>query len=124
MALPSPILDNRSYQQLRDELVQKISVYAPEWSDHNATDPGITLLELFAFLGENLLFRFNQIPEATLLAYLRLLQIPVRPAVPARALITMSADNPAGTLVRMGTEVKAGKVPFETRTEVLAYPVT
>src|SRR2546426_5873407 len=42
------------------------------------SDPGITLIELFAFLGENLLFRFNQIPEATKLAFLRLLQIPDR----------------------------------------------
>ena len=47
------------------ELVRRIPVYTPEWTDHNASDPGITLIELFAFLGENLLFRFNQIPEAT-----------------------------------------------------------
>ena len=50
---------------LRDELVRRIPVYTPEWTDHNASDPGITLIELFSFLGENLLFRFNQIPEAT-----------------------------------------------------------
>jgi len=43
--------------------VRRIPVYSPEWTDHNASDPGITLIELFAFLGENLLFRFNQIPK-------------------------------------------------------------
>src|SRR2546421_1439648 len=85
MPLPVPILDDRSYQQLRDELVRRIPAYTPEWTDHNASDPGITLIELFAFLGENLLFRFNQIPESTQLAFLRLLQIPLRPASPARA---------------------------------------
>ena len=68
MPLPTPILDNRSWQELRDDLVRRIPVYNPEWTDHNASDPGITLIELFAFLGENLLFRFNQIPEATRLA--------------------------------------------------------
>ena len=88
MPLPSPILDDRSYQQLRDELVRRIPVYAPEWTDHNASDPGITLIELFAFLGENLLYRFNQIPDATKLAFLRLLQIPLRPATAARALVS------------------------------------
>src|SRR5690242_2494193 len=87
MPLPSPILDDRSYQQLRDELVRRIPVYNPEWTDHNASDPGITLLELFAFLGENLLFRFNQIPEATRLAFLGLLQIPLRAAASAQGLV-------------------------------------
>ena len=76
MPIPNPILDDRSYQQLRDELVRRIPVYTPEWTDHNASDPGITLIELFAFLGENLLYRFNQIPEAARLEFLRLLQIP------------------------------------------------
>src|SRR5438128_9601027 len=96
MPIPNPILDDRSYQQLRDELVGRIPVYAPEWTDHNASDPGITLIELFAFLGENLLFRFNQIPDATKLAFLKLLQIPLRPAVPARAMVTLASSDPTG----------------------------
>src|SRR5881392_1783724 len=97
MPLPVPILDDRSYLQLRDELVRRIPIYTPEWTDHNASDPGITLIELFAFLGENLLFRFNQIPETTKLAYLKLLQIPMRPAVPARAMLTLERLPTGGT---------------------------
>src|SRR3954463_12210767 len=121
MPLPTPILDDRSYQQLRDELVRRIPVYNPEWTDFNASDPGITLIELFSFLGENLLFRFNQIPEAAKLAFLRLLQVPLNPAVAARAMVTMSTENPAGVLVPQGSEAKAGSVRFETTTEVKAY---
>jgi hypothetical protein len=124
MPLPVPILDDRSYQQLRDELVRRIPVYTPEWTDHNASDPGITLIELFAFLGENLLFRFNQIPESTQLAFLRLLQIPLRPAQPSRAILTMTTTEAAGALVPMASEVKAGKLSFETLTEVLAWPIS
>ena len=129
MPLPSPILDDRSYQQLRDELVRRIPVYTPEWTDHNPSDPGITLVELFAFLGENLLFRFNQIPETTKLAYLKLLQIPMRSAVPARAMLTLerlpTGPTPpsAPVLVPIGTEAKAGDIPFETTTEVMAWPL-
>src|ERR1041385_4133266 len=89
MPIPNPILDDRSYQQLRDELVRRIPVYTPEWTDHNASDPGITLIELFAFLGENLLYRFNQIPEATKLAFLNYLKIPLRPPSPARPMGTI-----------------------------------
>src|SRR5947208_9401891 len=124
MPIPNPIIDDRSYQQLRDELVRRIPVYTKEWTDHNASDPGITLLELFSSLGENLLFRFNQIPEATKLAFLRLLQIPLRPAMPARSLITMTSNRPAGLLVPLGAEARAGSLQFETTTEVVVYPVT
>jgi Baseplate J-like protein len=132
MPIPNPILDDRSYQQLRDELVRRIPVYTPEWTDHNASDPGITLIELFAFLGENLLYRFNQIPEAARLEFLRLLQIPLRPATAARALVTMSTDKMvktpsgkwSGQLVPLESELKAGAFPFETQTEVVVWPIS
>src|SRR5436190_5220753 len=132
MPLPSPILDDRSYQQLRDELVRRIPVYAPEWTDHNASDPGVTLIELFAFLGENLLYRFNQIPESARLEFLRLLQIPLRPAAAARALVTMTTDklaqdasgNWTGALAPLGSTLQAGKIPFETENEVIVWPLS
>jgi predicted phage baseplate assembly protein len=129
MPLPAPILDDRSYVQLRDELVRRIPSYTPEWTDHNESDPGITLLELFAFLGENLLFRFNQIPETTKLAYLKLLRIPMRPAVPARALLLLErSDLPADpddkVTIEIGSEARAGSVAFETITEVVAQPLS
>jgi hypothetical protein len=123
--LPAPILDDRSYQQLRDELVRRIPVYAPEWTDHNASDPGITLIELFAFLGENLLYRFNQIPDATQLAFLRLLQLPLRPATAARALVTMARNDtlPGPVVVPLGTALTAGSLAFQSLTEVSAWPL-
>ncbi|MFN0122738.1 MAG: putative baseplate assembly protein [Blastocatellia bacterium] len=132
MPILNPILDDRSYQQLRDELVRRIPVYTPEWTDHNASDPGVTLIELFAFLGENLLYRFNQIPETARLEFLRLLQIPLRPATPARALVVMTTDklttdaggNPTGTLVPLGAELRAGNQGFETITETRVWPLS
>ncbi len=132
MPIPAPILDDRSYQQLRDELVRRIPVYTPEWTDFNASDPGITLIELFAFLGENLLFRFNQIPESARLEFLRLLQIPLRPACPANALVTLTTDKLVpdgkgaltGALVAIGSQLKAGSVPFESQTETRVWPLS
>ena len=125
MPLPAPILDDRSYQQLRDELVRRIPVYAPEWTDHNASDPGITLIELFAFLGENLLYRFNQIPDATKLAFLRLLQLPLRPAAVARTLVTLTRTDSGAdkVVVPVGTQMAAGALAFQTLTEVSAWPL-
>ena len=96
MTLIGPILDDRTYAQLSDELVKRIPVYAPEWTDHNESDPGIALLELFAHLGESLLFRFNQIPDATKVAFLRLLGVQPRPAQRARTLLALSTERPGG----------------------------
>ena len=131
MPLPTPILDDRSYQQLRDELVRRIPVYTPEWTDHNPSDPGITLIELFAFLGENLLFRFNQIPESTRAAFLKLLQIGMRPACPARTILALTATKdpvpPAKAKpvpVDAGAEAKAGNVSFETKDGVDVWPLS
>jgi len=124
MPLPQPILDDRSYQQLRDELVQRIPVYAPEWTDFNTSDPGITLIELFAFLGENLLFRFNQIPESTQLQFLRLLDVPLLPAAVATGFVTCTTAQPNGVLVPLRTTVQAGGIPFETTVETVAWPIS
>lgn len=124
MPLRTPILDDRSYAQLRDELVSRIPAFTPEWTDHHASDPGITLIELFSFLGENLLFRFNQIPDATRVAFLELLDIPVRPAVPASGLVQFETEVPAGVLVKQHRPLDASGVPFQTADEVHVWPVT
>ncbi|RKZ62525.1 MAG: putative baseplate assembly protein, partial [Gammaproteobacteria bacterium] len=108
MSLNRPILDDRTYAQIRNELISRIPVYAPEWTDHNASDPGITLIELFSFLGENLLYRFNQIPEATKLEFLRLLQIPLMPSQSAKAIVSFTTSELSGVKISKGSVVKAG----------------
>lgn len=123
MALISPILDDRSYQELRDELVRLIPVHSPTWTDHNASDAGITLIELFASLGESLLYRFNQIPDTTRVEFLRLLGVQPRPARPARVLLSASTDEPAGVQVLQDSEAMAGALPFQTEDEVYVWPV-
>jgi hypothetical protein len=127
MSLPVPVLDDRSYDQLVAELRGRILAYTPEWTNQQASDPGITLLELFAFLGENLLFRFNQIPDATRLWLLRMLQVPPRPARPASGLITLSQQSPSllpPPAVNQASIVRAGSLPFETLNDVISLPVT
>ena len=52
MALPDIQLDDRTFEQLQIELRRRIPAYTPEWTDHNESDPGITLMQLFAWLGE------------------------------------------------------------------------
>jgi len=76
VSLQPPVLDDRSYADLLDEAEALIRTYAPEWTNRNPSDPGITLLELFAWLSEMLIFRADQIPERHVVAFLRLLNGP------------------------------------------------
>jgi len=123
MALISPILDNRTFEQLREELVDRIPAYTPEWTDHNESEPGIALLELFAHLGESLLFRFNQIPDTTKVAFLRLLGVQPRPAQPASVLLAANTDLAEGVQILKGAEARAGSLPFQTDNEVYVWPL-
>ncbi|GAM10172.1 hypothetical protein OR1_02460 [Geobacter sp. OR-1] len=73
MAIPSINLDNRTFDDLVAELRGLIPRHAPDWTNHNASDPGITLLELFCWVGEGLIYRTNRIPESSRRRFLELL---------------------------------------------------
>ncbi|KSB91823.1 hypothetical protein AS593_07305 [Caulobacter vibrioides] len=130
MALTPPRLDDRGYADLRAELIRRIPVHSPEWTDYNPTDPGIALLELFAFLGDNLLYRLNRAPEASKLAFLQLLNIPPRPASVARVQVRVDLQKGAvdpvtpdfsPTAPRL--QFAAGDVLFQATDEITVLPV-
>lgn len=123
MPLIAPVLDDRSFDQLRLELVNRIAVFNPELTDYNRSDPVITLLELFAYLGEGLAFRFNQIPEATQFAFLKLLDLPLRPALPARALVRCTTKVAQGVALYGGDQLMAGKLAFTIDDDAQIWPL-
>jgi hypothetical protein len=73
MPLELPNLDDRRYADLVNEALALIPAHAPEWTNHNPSDPGITLVELFAYLTEMLIYRLNRVTEANQRAFLQLL---------------------------------------------------
>src|SRR5262249_31273369 len=116
MPITVPSIDDRRYADLLAEAIARIPVHTPEWTNFNHSDPGITLVELFAFLTETMLYRANQIPERNRSAFLSLLGIPLNPATSARGLVTISNERAplqTGT-VSGGLQVQAGDVPFHT----------
>lgn len=123
MPLIAPVLDDRSFDDLFLELRNRIPVYNPEWTDHNESDVGITLLQLFAFLGEGLQFRFNQIPEATYVAFLKLLDVPMRPATAARALLRFESKVAHGISLYAGDQARAGKTVFTLGQDATVWPL-
>src|SRR3954451_14709722 len=117
MPVPVPRLDDRRFQDLVDELLGRIPAHTPEWTNPRPGDPGRTLVELFAWLADTMLYRANLIPARQRLAFLRLLGMGMRPAVPARGLVTVGWDDPKQTVpavLRPLARLKAA-VPFETR---------
>src|SRR5215470_20079267 len=105
--LPSPNLDDRRFQQLVDEAKRYVQQRAPEWTDHNVSDPGVTLIETFAYMVDQLLYRLNRVPEKNYLAFLDLLGIQLFPPAAASAEVTfwLSAPQPEMVLLPAGTEV-------------------
>jgi predicted phage baseplate assembly protein len=75
-----PVLDARTFEALMAELRRRIVRYAPEWTDLNPSDPGVTLVELFAWLTETMLFQLNQVPDLTYLKFLELIGLSQAPA--------------------------------------------
>ncbi|MFD9306714.1 putative baseplate assembly protein [Streptomyces sp. NPDC060048] len=107
MALPSPNLDDRRFQQLVDEAKRYVQQRAPEWTDHNVSDPGVTLIETFAYLVDQLLYRLNRVPDKNYLAFLDLLGIQLYPPSAAAADVDfwLSAPQPDTVTLPAGIEV-------------------
>lgn len=120
-----PRLDDRSFDDLVEELTARIGAHTPEWTDVRVGDPGRTLLELFAWLGDTILYRANLVPERQRLKFLELLQIPLRPPIAARTIVSIGFEDPAAVqpvLIQPGARID-GPVPFETLRRVTVLPL-
>jgi len=76
MPMTLPNLDDRTFDDLIAEARALIPALAPGWTDHNPSDPGITLVELFAWLTETLIYRLNRVTDDNTRAFLKLLNGP------------------------------------------------
>lgn len=72
MPIQLPNLDNKTYDDLMKEITASIPKYSKEWTNFNPSDPGITILELLAWISETLIYRTNRIPEESYINYLML----------------------------------------------------
>jgi predicted phage baseplate assembly protein len=129
MPLQAPNIDNRSFSDILAEARTRIPRYTPEWTDLNDNDPGIALVQLFAWMTDMLIFRMNQVPELNYIKFLQLLGIELRPAEPARTELTfpLTKTQPEQTVVvPKGTQVASAgatgdePVIFETDESLIA----
>src|SRR5215208_4499127 len=126
MPILPPSLDDRRFDDLVEDLIARIPAHTPEWTNPRLGDPGRTLIELFAWLGDALLYRANLIPERQRLVFLKLLGLGLKPAQPAGGIVSLSfaqeSELGAHTLAPFGA-LKAA-LPFETLAETTVLPVS
>ncbi|MGW8953872.1 putative baseplate assembly protein [Streptomyces sp. NPDC055709] len=116
MSLPSPHLDDRRFQDLVDDAMHFIQRRCPEWTDHNVSDPGVALIEVFAQMVDQLSYRVNRIPDKVHLGFLDLLgvRLTAPQAATTELTFTLSAPQAAAVVVEPGTEaatVRTGGTP-------------
>ncbi|HEX2828596.1 MAG TPA: putative baseplate assembly protein [Burkholderiales bacterium] len=121
-----PSLADRTFDDLVEDMLRRIPAHTPEWTHPRLGDPGRTLIELFAWLGDALLYRANLVPERQRLVFLKLLGLPLKSAQPARTIVSLAWAQPtelsAATLAA-GRRI-AGAQLFETLTETTVLPIT
>ncbi|MFJ4966475.1 putative baseplate assembly protein [Streptomyces sp. NPDC088729] len=106
--LPTPDLDDRRFQDLMDEARRLIARRCPEWTDHNPSDPGTTLIEAFAMMSDQMIHRLNQVPDRLYVKFLDLIGLRMLPPAAARTPVTFWSTSPvteAPLLVRGNTRV-------------------
>ena len=123
--MPLPVLDDRKYPQILDEALARISVHNPEWTNFNDSDPGVTLLQLFAFTAESLHYRANLIPERNRLKFLELLRIPRIAPAAAQGVVAIANERGPTEVVTLSENltVSAGPIRFVSRNGLDLLPI-
>jgi predicted phage baseplate assembly protein len=130
VSLPAPELDDRRFQDIVDEAKRRINRLCPEWTDHNVSDPGVALIELFAWMTEMTMYRLNQVPDRLYVKFLELVGVELFSAVPARVdlLFTLTAPREETVRIPSGTQVSTERrddeepVVFLTDSELQITP--
>ena len=129
MPLPLPNLDDRRWLDLTQEAIPLIPRYAPEWTNFNASDPGITIMEMFAWLTESLVYRLNQVPDRFRWKFLAMLGYPARGPIAAATVLSFETiaagapfEAPAGVQFSVGGG--SGGIAFATTRAIDLAQVT
>jgi predicted phage baseplate assembly protein len=107
VTLPVPNLDDRHFQALVDDAKRYVQQRCPEWSDHNVSDPGVTLIETFAMVVDQMIYRLNRVPDRLYLRFMELIGVQLLAPVAATVGVTfwLSAPRADSVTVPAGCEV-------------------
>ena len=128
--LPAPNLDDRGFQDLVDDAKRLVQQRCPTWTDHNVSDPGVTLIESVAQMVDQLIYRLNRVPDRNYIKFLELIGVELRPPAAARSSATfwLAAPQPQPVIVRAESRVATPRtdvseaVTFSTVEELAIVP--
>lgn len=130
MPIPRPNLDNTSFAEIVEEAKKQIPIFSSLWTDFNESDPGITFIELFAWLVDMQIYSLNRIPNSNYLKYLDLLGARVLGARPSQTYVTFTSDNiyefiaiKKKTKIRPYTNELNEDIFFETDDDIFLAPL-
>ena len=123
MGLPAPDLDDRRFQDLVDDAKRMVQRRCPEWTDHNVSDPGVTLIETFAFMTDQLLYRLNRVPDRLYVKFLELLGVRLLPPRPAVVPVTFWLSAPATAPMTIAASTAVATVRTESDESVVFHTV-
>jgi hypothetical protein len=131
MSLENLNLDDKTFDELFQEARELIPRFAPQWTNHNFSDPGITIIDLFAWIADMQIYSADRITPNHKLKFLKLLNAFPRPSVPATAHVTFTLKKgavpeiiPVGALVSAVDDISGLDESFETLEEVIVTPAS
>jgi predicted phage baseplate assembly protein len=119
MALTIPKLDDRNFQDIVDEAKKRIPHYCKEWTDHNLSDPGVTLIELFAWMTDIQLYRMNQVPDLHYIKLMEMLGINLSEPVPAKVPVAFWLSQPQATSVSIPANTEVASTQTESERSIV-----
>ena len=129
--IPTIELDDRKYDDIKEEAVRLIPRYCPEWTNRNISDPGMTLLSLFSWMTEMTLHRINKIPTKTYIALLDMLGFTLKPPKCASTILQffINPNRTRDVAIKQGVQVGSvgsGGPPiiFESESGLVARNIT
>ena len=111
--LKVPKLDDLTYEQMMQRAVSRIPSMTEEWTDFNHHDPGITVLQMYAWLTDMLDYYMSATGDVHVEKYLKLLGVEPKEGCPAGGYVVVEG-LPEGTVLPAGTRFLAGTIPYET----------
>ncbi len=127
MKIPLPNLDDRRWSDLVDEGRSLIPTYAPDWTDHNVHDPGITVMELLAWVAEMDIYQLNRISDEHKRKFLALLGVTPEPPRAARNVLSFALKQTNPRELPVGAQffardLSGSPVPFRLLETVTVVP--
>lgn len=121
--LPSKNLDDRHFDEIVEKAQHAIARLQPEWGDHRHHDPGITLVEMLAWLMEMQQYYLSRITEKNERKFLQLMGVHPQNQRAARTDVTFF-DVSEEAILPEKTRLFAGNLPFETEQSLVLVPAS